>query len=156
MRLSDFAGDWRLEREIDDRLAAQTGRLSGTARFVAVPGGLAYEEAGTLRLGGAAPVHATQRHLWREGGGARIEVLFADGRPFHAFATDRTQPEAAHACPPDHYRVNYAFGDWPAWRAHWRVRGPHKDYALVSTYRRAGQAGADAASPVGRVPDLEG
>jgi hypothetical protein len=61
-------------------------------------------------------------------------VLFADGRPFHAFDPGAARPEAAHDCPPDLYRVRYDFSDWPDWQAAWEVRGPRKDYRMVSRY----------------------
>lgn len=135
MRLAAFAGDWTIEREIEDIRAGTPGRFVGTARFSPVAEGLAYAEEGLISLGGSAGVQAVRRYLWRDGGANAIEVLFEDGRFFHRFYADEDTPAAVHDCPPDQYRVRYDFSRWPRWRAEWRVRGPRKDYAMVSRYR---------------------
>jgi hypothetical protein len=118
IELSDFAGRWRLVKEITDRRAGTRGRFEGVASFTPDADGLAYLEEGLLHLGGAAPLLSTRRYLWRAapGGGAdAAEVCFEDGRPFHAL---RFAPRwaAEHHCAPDHYRVHYSFSDWPACR----------------------------------------
>lgn len=135
MRLSSFAGVWRLERVIEDARAGRIGRLTGEARFTPVAEGLAYAEAGTLDFPGGPPMQASRRYLWREGGAGGIDVLFDDGRFFHSFDPDAPIPTAAHDCPPDSYRVSYDFAAWPLWRAEWRVSGPRKDYTMFSRYR---------------------
>ncbi len=129
---------WRVERTIEDVRAGRGGRFSGTARFEAVPEGLAYREEGMLTLEGAAPMQAERRYLWRDGGSGTIEVLFADGRFFHRFDAEDGAPASAHDCAPDLYRVRYDFRGWPRWLAEWRVTGPRKDYAMVTTYVREG------------------
>lgn len=133
MRLADFAGLWRLEREIDDRLTGAPGRFTGRAEFRPVDGGLAYREEGELTLGVAPGVLAVRTYLWREEGGL-IRVDHGDGRPFHSF--DPAAPEARHWCAPDDYRVRYDFSRWPDWQAEWEVRGPRKDYRMRSRYAR--------------------
>jgi len=140
MRLGAFRGDWRIERQIEDVRAGRTGRFDGTAAFRAAAEGLDYHETGTLRLGEAAPMTATRRYRWVDGGASTIEVRFADGRLFHRFYADEPMPAAVHDCPPDQYRVRYDFRNWPRWRAEWWVRGPRKDYGIASAYRPAGQA----------------
>jgi hypothetical protein len=135
VRLADFEGLWRVERAIEDRHAGQAGWFRGRAVFTPMPDGLAYREAGSLRLGAGPAVAASRAYLWREAGDA-IEVWFGDGRLFHSFACGEAAPAATHHCPPDRYRVRYDFTIWPAWRAEWQVRGLRKDYALVSDYRR--------------------
>lgn len=137
MRLEAFAGHWDVDRTIEDVRAGATGRFTGHARFAPVPEGLRYREEGTLTLGDAAPVTATREYLWRDGGGGVIEVLFGDGRFFHRFLPDETDPGDSHDCPPDLYRVRYDFSRWPRWRAEWRVTGPRKDYAMVSRFSPA-------------------
>lgn len=132
LRLSDFAGDWTIAREIE-QMGAGPARFEGRARFTADGVGLAYHEAGTLTLPGAAPMRAERAYLWREEG-AEIVVLFPDGRPFHRF--DPSAPAAHHWCDPDDYRVRYDFVTWPEWRAEWRVSGPRKAYTMRSLYRR--------------------
>ena len=137
MRLEAFAGDWRIERSIEDVRAGRRGRFTGTARFAPLPEGLAYHEAGTLAFDGSPPMAAERRYLWRDAGAGTIEVLFDDGRFFHGFDADELAPGARHDCPPDLYRVRYDFRHWPHWQAEWRVSGPRKDYGMVSTYLRA-------------------
>lgn len=136
-RLGDFAGTWRVDRTIDDRLSGRAARFAGRAVFAPSDGGLAYREAGRLRLGDGPELAATREYLWREADGM-IDVRFADGRRFHAFDPAGPVPEAEHACGPDRYRVRYDFTGWPGWRAEWRVTGPRKDYLMVSRYDRAG------------------
>ena len=136
MELRAFEGRWRIEREIEDVAAGRTGRFVGEAVFAAVAGGLDYAETGTLAFDGAAPMAACRRYLWRDAGSGTVEVCFEDGRFFHRIDLEAPLPAAAHACAPDLYRVRYDFGDWPRWRAEWRVSGPRKDYAMVSRYAR--------------------
>ena len=133
MQLSEFTGLWRLTRRIDDRRAGVVGRFEGQAEFVADEADLILTETGRLCYGGAAPMQAERRYLWRADG-AGIAVFFADGRPFHWFSM--ASPEAHHACPPDSYDVAYEFGGWPHWQSRWAVSGPRKDYVMISRYER--------------------
>jgi hypothetical protein len=137
MRLSAFEGEWIIERVIEDVRAGRSGRLDGIARFEPIAGGLAYAEEGQLRMGDAPSLTATRRYTWHDAGAGTIEVRFSDGRLFHRFYADEPAPRAVHDCPPDQYRARYDFARWPRWTAEWRVRGPRKDYAIVTEYRRA-------------------
>lgn len=137
MRLAAFLGAWSIARTIEDIRAGRTGRLIGTARFTDGAAGLDYAEEGALTFGDAPPVTASRRYLWCDAGPCSIEVRFADGRFFHRFDTGETAPGAAHECPPDHYGVRYDFAAWPRWRTEWRVRGPRKDYGMVTQYSPA-------------------
>jgi len=137
MRLAAFEGSWIIARTIEDVRAGRAGRLDGTACFTPIAGGLAYAEEGMLRLDGAPPVTATRRYSWHDAGAGTIEVRFTDGRLFHRFYGDEPEPRAVHDCPPDQYRARYDFSRWPRWCAEWRVRGPRKDYGILTDYRRA-------------------
>ena len=131
-----FAGRWRLDRRIDDRLSGTTGRFEGEAVLRPDrPGLLRYDEAGLLDLGGAPPMRATRTYLWRIGADV-IDVLFADGRPFHHFDPVAGGAGTAHLCGADLYRVTYDLVSWPEWRAVWQVSGPRKDYSSASRYTR--------------------
>ncbi|MBK5932503.1 hypothetical protein C8N32_1366 [Rhodovulum imhoffii] len=132
--LENFEGLWRLTRKIDDTLTGQCAVLEGQASFTVVPGGLRYEEEGTLRWPGQPPMMARRVYLWHAVPG-RIDVCFADGRFFHSIAPGAT-PEASHDCPPDFYHVRYDFSRWPDWSAVWDVHGPRKTYAMRSLYSR--------------------
>lgn len=140
MRLQAFAGEWRIERTIEDALLVRSGVFTGRAVFTSMSDGLAYHEEGELQLGDSLRCTASRRYIWREAGGNAIELRFSDGRFFHRFTSGEPAPSAAHDCPPDSYRVRYDFRAWPVWTAAWRVTGPRKDYAMVSAFRRAGQA----------------
>jgi Family of unknown function (DUF6314) len=138
IRLADFTGRWRITRQIDDHHAGVAGQFAGWAEFVAGGDGLVLTETGRLCYGGAAPMRAERRYIWRADGPG-VAVFFADGRPFHWFST--AAPEAHHDCPPDTYDVAYDFGAWPCWKSRWAVTGPRKDYVMQSRYDRAGGAG---------------
>ena len=129
--LWDFEGDWQVARRIEDALRGQTGRFSGVARFERDKVGLHYLERGVLEMGDAA-MDAERAYFWRSGSGG-IEVFFDDGRFFHKIGASG---EAAHWCDPDQYDVTYDFSDWPVWTSRWQVKGPRKDYAMVSDYTR--------------------
>ena len=137
MRLSAFAGVWDIERDIDDLRAGRRGRFSGSASFTPDGDGLAYRERGVLRLPDLPEVTAERCYVWREAEDGCVEVCFDDGRFFHSFAPGLPEPTALHDCPPDRYEVRYDFSAWPHWRACWRVRGPRKDYEMVSWFRPA-------------------
>jgi len=132
MRLLDFQGEWRLERRISE--AAGEARFDGAAVFSPCDKGLAYHEQGCLTLPNGAQMQGERRYLWREEG-ARIAVDFEDRRFFHHV------PEgggaAAHWCPPDQYDGVYDFTEWPVgWSVTWVVKGPRKDYRMMTRYRR--------------------
>lgn len=136
MQLQSFAGRWHIARSIEDVRAGRTGRFEGAAVLAPDPDGLAYREEGTLAFPGSPPMQATRAYLWRDGGNGTVDVFFEDGRFFHRFDAEEPQPGATHDCPPDLYRARYDFRRWPRWTAEWRVTGPRKDYAMVSTYTR--------------------
>lgn len=127
--LADFAGRWSLARTITPAQGPMA-RFEGQAVWTPVSDGLAYLEEGQLHLTGQPPMAATRRYLWR----ADMSVWFDDGRLFH------TIPPAggatAHWCDPDQYDGGYDFADWPRFAVTWRVRGPAKDYTMVSRYER--------------------
>jgi hypothetical protein len=140
-KLSDFIGRWRIERRIEDRHMAGTGLFEGAALFVADGQGLAYEEAGELRLPAGAGMKSTRRYLWRQDAPEAIDVLFEDGSDFHRIETGREVVTAWHDCMPDTYEVSYNFSrfrdETPSWRAIWQVTGPRKDYTMITDYSKA-------------------
>ena len=138
-RLAEFAGRWRLQRRIESVRKGGSGLFDGRAVFTATDNGagpaLAYEEAGELRLPGQGGFEATRRYLWCAVAGG-VDVCFADGSDFHHFALGQPVVTAWHDCLPDLYEVSYNFTHWPDWRVIWRVRGPRKDYTMITDYRR--------------------
>ena len=131
--LSDFLGEWRISRLVEDRLSGQQGRFEGQAWFRPKGAFLKYREEGQLRLGGGPAMTAVRDYVWRQDGN-RIAVDYGDGRSFHDF--NPADPVARHLCEPDDYRVRYDFTCWPEWQAEWTVMGPRKDYTMISRYSR--------------------
>ena len=130
-----LTGAWQLRRTITDHRQQRTGRLTGTARFVGSGGEIMWAESGRLVMGahdGEAWQHYTLRR--KADGGAAI--LFPDGRAFFDLPSAQTRVSVAHECPPDRYDGTLSVQDSDHWQLQWRVRGPRKDYAMVSDYYR--------------------
>ncbi len=128
--LDDFEGRWNVTRRITPARDPE-GRFTGVAHWQRVSEGLAYHEKGDLRIGTHPPMQAERRYLWQPD----LTVWFEDGRFFH-----RIPPEGGathHWCDPDQYVVTYDFTQWPQFRATWRVKGPAKDYVMVTDYAPA-------------------
>ncbi len=137
--LHDFAGVWSIARVIKDRMGRGAGDLTGRARLSAGPHGLDYAERGILRLAGHPAMEAQRRYLWRPGDDGGIEVLFADGRFFHAFDPAVARSDVRHTCPPDLYMGQFDLRRWPVWQVEWRITGPRKDCHIRTCYRPAGE-----------------
>lgn len=128
--LSDFAGRWRLERQIvhDDGTVAQ---FTGTATWTPDGDRLRCVEEGEMRIGDGPAMAGQRVYLWDAG----LRVYFDDGRFFHTVPP--TGGETGHWCDPDQYDGYYDFSDWPAFTITWAVRGPRKAYQMTSRYRPA-------------------
>jgi len=99
-KLADFAGEWRIERQITH----QTGppaRFIGTAEWRPAPGGMHYCEHGKLSLAGHPGMQAERRYFWHDD----LRVDFDDGRFFHQVPP--MGGTARHWCDPDMYIVRY-------------------------------------------------
>ena len=127
--LSDFAGRWKLERDITPA-DGPAGRFLGWAEWTDKNGLMHYKETGNLQISGHAPMMAERRYRWDE----KLNIYFEDGRFFHQVPA--LGGAAAHWCDPDQYDASYDFTDWPKWSCTWRVRGPRKDYTLHSRYSK--------------------
>jgi hypothetical protein len=128
-QLADFEGAWRFERRVTEA-GGRVTKVTGRAVWARDGVGLVCKETGEMRVPGHAPMQVVRRTLWGPG----LAVAFEDGTPFHA-----VPPEGgpvAHWCDPDQYDGDYDFGQWPDFRVVWRVRGPCKDYHMVTDYRR--------------------
>ena len=129
-KLSDFAGDWVIDRAIIHADGSKA-RFAGKAVFHDNRSGeLDYIEDGILTLPNGQSMRATRSYRWE----ADLSVFFDDGRPFHQVPA--SGGTAIHLCAPDTYRVTYEFENWPSWRAVWDVSGPNKEYRMTSTYTR--------------------
>ena len=130
-RLAALAGRWRTLRAL--RHADGTrARFAGESLWEADGRGdgtlLRCHETGMLEQGGAR-FPARRETLWRATP-TGLEVLFADGRPFH----DIDGRHAVHHCPPDTYVLRYDFDHWPRWSVRWQVEGPRKSYRATTRY----------------------
>lgn len=129
---SYFEGRWQIVRIIEDVTTGVIGEVWGTATFTPAHPGLACREEGVLRFQGQ-DYHTERQSLWRFGPGDRIEVQYADGRPFHDFLT--RDPIAIAIEGDVAYRIDYDFGP-DRWSSHWSMTGPSGRFAMTTTYRR--------------------
>lgn len=132
--LDDFLGDYAVKRKITDHLTQTTTTFEGRATLSPRPGGARYAEQGHLILP-SGRFHAERTYLW-QASGARIAVLFDDGRGFHDFDPVLGGQAAEHLCGADLYRGGYDFAHWPDWSVTWQAAGPRKDYLSVTWYSR--------------------
>lgn len=126
-KLDDFRGGWSLRRTISHADGTKA-EFSGKAVWHPHEQGLRYLETGQLVVNGHTSFHAEREYLWLPD----LSVLFDDGRFFHNVPSNGG--EARHWCDPDDYVVSYDFADWPEFTTNWRVKGPRKDYVMVSSY----------------------
>ena len=128
--LKDFIGAWRIDRTILHRDGTE-GTFRGTATWQSDGDAALYAERGLLDLPGQGAFTAERRYRWT----ADLAVHFEDGRFFHRVPAEGGT--ASHWCDPDRYDVTYDFARWPDWSSLWQVRGPRKDYRMLSRYCRA-------------------
>lgn len=131
-----FAGTWTIDRQIRDARSVAGGRFAGKGRFTPVPGGLDYDEGGTLRIGEAAVEARQAYHYCFDPDGRTGRVLFPDGRLFHTLALETGRCRAVHPCGSDLYRGLIAIRSAEQWCAVWWVTGPRKALRLATTFRR--------------------
>ncbi len=129
--LPDFVGKWHLSRDIKEHTGG-TIRFTGEAILSGSHAQVAYRESGVVTLANNKTIPAERTYFWRAGLNGQIDVFFADERFFHSFSTDK--PYAEHLCGDDRYKVTYDFTRWPVWTSVWQVKGPRKDYTMVSRY----------------------
>ena len=134
-----MTGRWTVERQLQDRAKGTRGTFSGVVVFSPTDdGGLAFREEGTMRWPSFTGPASREYLLKPAGRPDALDVLFADGRPFHRMSF---APEAnldKHWCDPDTYRVTYSFEGPDRFSYTWDVRGPDKNLLLMSTLQRLG------------------
>ncbi|WP_255770401.1 DUF6314 family protein [Pseudarthrobacter sulfonivorans] len=131
------AGQWSVERHLLDRATGTRGTFSGVVHFVSThDGGLTLREEGTMRW----PTFtgpASREYLVRDADRPdALDVLFADGRPFHRMSFTPEANLDRHWCDPDTYRVAYRYRGPDAFGYTWDVSGPNKDLLLTSELQR--------------------
>jgi len=131
-----FTGAWQFERQVEDRLAGETGDARGMAIFEPDGDGLIWAETGELHFAGRTFEASRRMSITREG--ERWLVRFEDGRPFHYLDLSDGQDQAEHLCVADLYTGDLRTeGDGPGrlFRTRWRVEGPAKDQLIDTVYR---------------------
>lgn len=128
-KLADFAGVWRLDRQITHQ-NGPPATFAGKAEWRPAPGGMQYFEHGVLSIAEHPAIQAERRYFWHDD----LRVDFADGRFFHHVPPKGG--EAQHWCDPDMYDVRYDFSAWPRFEVIWQVAGPAKNYTMISRYAR--------------------
>lgn len=79
---------------------------------------------------------ARRETLWQDEEGGGLRLHFADGLPL--VAVSPRERAALHHCGEDVYAARlYRYDDGEIVLG-WRVRGPRKDYAMITRYRREG------------------
>jgi len=106
------------------------------ARFTPEPGGLRYNESGTL-IFGSYQGPAIQSYAFVCLTPSTAAVQFEDGRPFHDLDLTAGRADIVHACAPDLYRGRYRVGGPESWSLAWIVTGPRKRLRIATRYRRA-------------------
>lgn len=132
--LTDFIGSYDVSRVIDDARAGAQSRFEGRAVIAGDAQGAFYTETGALILNDQR-FKAQRSYLWRPNG-ARIDVMFEDGRAFHDFDPESGGLASEHLCGQDMYRGGYDVSQWPRWSVTWNVQGPRKAYASTTWYLR--------------------
>jgi len=142
MRVSDTlafaAGDWRIERVLEDHRSGTHGRFAGRAVLSQpdLPGGpLQYLETGELRFGThAGPATRALRYQGLPDG--TVDVRFADGHHFYRLDLRSGHCAAVHQCGADRYEITYLVLGDDQMEERWRVLGPDKDYQAIATLTR--------------------
>jgi hypothetical protein len=135
------AGDWTVRRTMIDFLAAATYSFSGNAVVTTD----AFTERGVMQIGAhAMPASRTYRLELRE---HSIAILPADGSDFIELEPKATQI-VHHRCGADVYAGRFWFRSPDEWAEAWRVKGPRKNYASLSRFRRLDAGDVGRAKPL--------
>ena len=131
-----LAGDWTVRRTMIDFLAGATYNFTGNALMTAD----AFAERGVMQIGAHAMPASRAYKLERRG--HLIRILRADGSEFILLEPKAVQ-SVQHHCGADVYVGRFLFRGPDEWAEAWRVKGPRKNYASLSRFRRldAGDAG---------------
>jgi hypothetical protein len=138
-----LAGDWRLTRTIPGQ-----GAMAGMARFrEAGPEELRYREEGRLTLTSGVTVTAHREYRYVLEPGAIRVLLVPAGDTLHvlhpapASGAGVLTASDIHLCGDDAYAGEYRFVGSDRIVIRMRVRGPRKDYAIVTLLDRVGEPG---------------
>jgi len=129
-------GDWHVERSIVDLRTGGRGQFRGVVRCTPGPGGrLVLDEEGELVWRAHRGPARRVLELRRVSRG-HAEVLFDDGRPFHALELRRDGFLAHHVCGDDRYDGRFLLHGPSRWSVAWQAVGPSKCLWLDACYER--------------------
>ena len=135
--LESLEGRWRIVRRIPG-----TARLRGVADFTPLRAGqLAYKETGTLLLANGQTTTAEREYIFAAAP-AGFDVYFVESPPrlFHEARLSLSNAvlvaECEHLCIADNYRSRYRWRSADRFSIFHRVKGPRKNYCMVTTYTR--------------------
>lgn len=137
-------GEWSFVREVPGK-ATMTGR----ARILPTGEGRArYDESARVLLADGKTLTGSQSYRYRRlplpANG--FDVLFAENEElferldFHPSPDGSLRADAEHHCAPDHYVSHFTLDREDRLFVEHTVKGPHKDYVVRTTYRRAGRS----------------
>ncbi|WP_331771781.1 DUF6314 family protein (plasmid) [Embleya sp. NBC_00888] len=130
-----LVGRWSIDRAVTDERSGARGTFVGTAVFRRTDDELLEMESGEFVWAGTAnPASRTHRLVPRADG--TVDVLFADGRPFHHLDLRTGRWHTRHPCAADRYDGEFTVVSQDEWHLLWRVEGPTKTQTLTSVYRR--------------------
>jgi hypothetical protein len=144
--LAFLRGTWRVERELVDHADEARGRFTGTAQWA--PAGereLAYHEQGELSIRGHRGP-ASRSLIYRGCPDGTADVRFADGRAFYHLDLRAGRWQAVHDCGADQYVLSGQLLSAEIYSERWHVRGPGKDYEIMTTLVRTEQDGDQVAA----------
>ena len=130
-------GEWEIVRRIPG-----TARLRGAAVFSSIgENRLAYKETGRLVLNNGQTTNAEREYIFTSAPGG-FDVFFND-RPERLFHEARIKEHkhklvatGEHLCINDKYRARYQWYSNNKFSVSYRVKGPKKDYCMVTMYKR--------------------
>lgn len=129
---TDLLGTWTLRRTVHDRLGGETRRVDGTATLTLLDDAhVRWMEEGTMRWSGGVVAVSRTLDVVRHDGRDGWTVLFSDGREFHPWSVGAP---VDHPCGADHYRGLVETAGRDSWTVTWVVRGPQKDYTMVTRH----------------------
>ncbi|MFZ0631732.1 MAG: DUF6314 family protein [Acidobacteriaceae bacterium] len=137
-------GEWSFVREVP-RKATMTGR----ARVLQTGEGRArYDETARVLLADGKTLTGSQSYRYRRlpPPANGFDVLFPENEElferldFHLSPEGSLHADAEHHCAPDHYISHFTLDREDRLFVEHSVKGPHKEYVVRTTYRRAGRA----------------
>ncbi len=131
---SAFHGNWQVTRRVRDLKAAALYRFSGQMRIRPVTANEAEVQEQGVLSGPEGRFQAERRYLWRKEGD-EIAVFHSDGSAFHRFSPQSGRLNVDHLCGADLYQGRYMLGRFPRWRLCWQVKGPRKDYRMLTCFQ---------------------